>query len=189
MDIKDANNAAIVMSFNLGRDFDHCFYMVARVTDPRQFDVDRFLRFMKSTQLYDTISIDVINSVGMQMSAGIPQGMGAGMRVNNPYAFGQFQIAQGILIDDSNISSWADLYKQLHAAIKSYGDIENVIWFFQKQSLEAYLHSQPAMFHQVILGQDDIIYPAWFEVQNPVMYAGANPTDLNGQPINKNAWG
>lgn len=166
MEMKNASNAHIVMAFNLGDDFGNVLYTVMKVCDPKLFNKDQFLRFIKTPTTYDALSVEVVSSIGLQMGAGYPSMMGSPS--NNPYAFGQFQISQGILMNKPAGMTWTDYYQSLSERIKSYGDIDNAIWFFKKEALEAYLQSVNASFHQVLIMNHDIFNPAWFEINQPI---------------------
>lgn len=165
MNMKLAKNANIVMAFNLVDDFDHILYAVMKVSDPGLFNEAQFLRFIKTPDTYDTLSIEVLSNHGLQM-AGRAQPM-MGVPGNNPYMFGQFQISQGILMDNPDGRDWKAHYKLLDERIKSYGDIDNVIWFFNKEALQAHVYSQNAIYHQVLIMNHGVFEPAWFEVHSP----------------------
>lgn len=168
MPIKKASNVNVVMSFNLGSDFDHRLYAVIQLADPKSFDVEQFLRFIKTPRNYDALSIDVISSSGLQMIAS--QSLPGMPGPNNPYAFNHFQISQCILLNNELGFTWTEYYQHLNNVIKSYGDVENVLWFFQKEAFQAYLYAQHACFHQVLFAHNEIVYPAWYEIQRTFGY-------------------
>lgn len=166
--MKTADNAHIVMSFNLGDNFEQRLFMVATVTDPKTINLDAFLRTIKAPTVFDILSIEVVQTFPTQTPY-LNGGMATPL-MPTPYGFGMLQISQCILMDPEMPLQWQGYHKHLNSVIKGCGDIENVTWFFQKEALGAYLSSLNARYHQTQHGNNEIICPAWFEIVSCAQY-------------------